>query len=72
MLDGSVRVEGRDLGAFVRSSASIRRGFSGGPLADARRRLIGITVGSTLPDADGRRTAVATPRSGRPRLFAAL
>ncbi len=72
VLSDSVRVEGRDLGTLIQSSARIRRGFSGGPLADARGRLIGITVGSTEPDADGRRTAVAIPAQAVAEALAAL
>jgi S1-C subfamily serine protease len=55
------RVEGRDLGVLIQSTARIQRGFSGGPVADTRGRVIGITVGSTEPASDGRRTAVAVP-----------
>lgn len=57
----SFLVEGRDLGTLIQSSALIRHGFSGGPVADARGRLIGITVGSSEPGGDVRRTAVAVP-----------
>jgi S1-C subfamily serine protease len=70
--DGTVRVEGRDLGPLIQSSARIRRGFSGGPLADARGRLIGINVGSTEPGEDGRRTAVAVPAQAVADALAAL
>jgi len=72
VLDDSVRVEGRDLGPLIQSSVLIRRGFSGGPLADARGRLIGITVGSTEPGTDGRRTAVAVPAQAVVEALAAL
>lgn len=71
-VDHSVRVEGRDLGPLIQSSARILRGFSGGPLADARGRLIGITVGSTEPGPDGRRTAVAIPAQAVAEALAAL
>lgn len=72
VLRESVLVEGRDLGALIQSSARIRHGFSGGPLADARGRLIGITVGSTEPAGDGRRTAVAVPAQAVAEALAAL
>jgi S1-C subfamily serine protease len=72
VLTGSVLVEGRDLGTLLQSSARIRHGFSGGPVADARGRLIGITVGSTEPGQDGRRTAVAVPAQAVAEALAAL
>lgn len=72
VVDHSGRVEGRDLGPLIQSSARIRRGFSGGPLADARGRLIGITIGSTEPAGDGRRTAVAVPAREVAEALAAL
>ena len=72
VVDHSVHVEGRDLGPLIQSSARIRRGFSGGPLADARGRLIGINVGSTEPGADARRTAVAIPAQAVAAALAAL
>jgi S1-C subfamily serine protease len=61
ILTGSASVEGRDFDVLIQSSARIRRGFSGGPLADARGRLIGITIASTVPVQGGERTALAVP-----------
>lgn len=61
VLRDAIRVEGRDLGVLIQSTVRIREGFSGGPLADARGRLIGITVGATVPVQGDPRTAVAVP-----------
>jgi len=68
----SFLLEGRDLGTLILSSARIRHGFSGGPVADARGRLIGITVGSTEPGGGVRRTAVAVPAQAVVEALAAL
>jgi S1-C subfamily serine protease len=68
----SFLVEGRNLGALILSSARIRHGFSGGPVADARGRLIGITVGSSEPSGDVRRTAAAVPAQAVAEALAAL
>jgi S1-C subfamily serine protease len=72
VLESGVLVEGRDLGTLIQTSARIRRGFSGGPVADTRGRLIGITVGSTDPAGDCRRTAVAVPAQVVASALAAL
>lgn len=61
--------QGRQPGTLIATSARIRRGFSGGPLADARGHVIGINLATAEGGAVYRRSSLAVPA---PVVLAAL
>jgi serine protease Do len=61
VLHGLEIVPGRGPGTLIASSVAIRRGFSGGPLADTRGRVIGIDLATAVSGLERTKSSLAVP-----------
>jgi len=58
-LDDNIRVPGRSaISALLETDAPLLPGYSGGPVADRKGRVLGISIGTTVGEGEGRAYAI--------------